>query len=113
MSTKENVIKDIAETAQLRSNLASAMVSGENTARKGDEKRHSTQNRLPSMPERRRSRRSLSDIKVPKKQFSMSAARFMMRSIDVLAVIGIIAVATWNGYVGINNKEVLARFKIC
>lgn len=108
MSTKENVIKDIAETAQLRSALASTMVSGDNIARKGDEKRHSIQNRLPSMPERRRSRRALSDIKVPKKQFSMSAARFMMRSIDVLAVIGIIAIATWNGYVGINNKGILA-----
>lgn len=108
MSTKDNEIKDIADTVELRSNLASAMVSTESVARKGDEKRQSNSPRHPSMPERRRSRRVLSDIKVPRKQTSMSASRFMMRSVDILAVIGVIAIATWNGYVGSNNNGIIA-----
>lgn len=108
MSTKANAVNDIAETARLRSSLSSAMVPTASPARKEDEKRQSNQTRHPSMPERRRSRKSISDINVPKRQVSMSATRFMMRSIDVLAVIGIITLSTWNGYIGINNKTILA-----
>lgn len=108
MSTKANAGNDIAETAWLRSSLSSAMISTASPARKEDEKRQSNQTRHPSMPERRRSRKSISDINVPKRQVSMSATRFMMRSIDVLAVIGIITLAIWNGYIGINNNNIIA-----
>ncbi|MGB6229751.1 MAG: exopolysaccharide biosynthesis polyprenyl glycosylphosphotransferase [Litorimonas sp.] len=60
------------------------------------------------MPDRRRKRASTSDLTIPGRQTNMSAVRFGLQAIDILAVLCIIAVGTWNGYVGANEKTVLA-----
>lgn len=92
-------------------------------ARETDEKRGSAQRRstpLDSFAEkvrpnqkrvtvdRRRKRKTTSEIAVPQKQTSMSALRFALRTSDIFWVTAIIVLSVWNGYVGINDRGVLA-----
>lgn len=92
-------------------------------ARETDEKRGSAQRRstpLDSFAEkvrpnqkrvtvdRRRKRKTTSEIVVPQKQTSMSALRFALRTSDIFWVTAIIVLSVWNGYVGINDRGVLA-----
>lgn len=93
------------------------------TARKADEKRGSTQKRQTSMDtfaeavrpaskgvkkDRRRKRKTTADVTVPQKQTSMSALRFALRASDIFWVTAIIVLGVWNGYVGTNNKDIIA-----
>ena len=90
-------------------------------ARQGDEKRGSSDSRLDEFaakirPEpakapavdRRRKRLTTADITVPRRQMNMSALRFGLRSLDVILVCAVIAVGIWNGYVGVNERGVMA-----
>lgn len=67
-------------------------------------------NSAPTRPEtdRRRKRLSPSQINVPQRQTNLSAVRFGLRTIDILAVCAVIALGIWNGYVGLNERSVLA-----
>ncbi|WP_084168927.1 exopolysaccharide biosynthesis polyprenyl glycosylphosphotransferase [Hellea balneolensis] len=91
--------------------------------RGSDEKRGSAQRRsapLDSFAEkirpsqkrvtvdRRRKRKTTAEVSVPQKQTSMSALRFALRTSDIFWVTAIIVLSVWNGYVGINNRGVLA-----
>ena len=58
--------------------------------------------------DRRRKRKTTADVSVPQKQTSMNALRFALRASDIFWVTAIIALGVWNGYVGINDKPVLA-----
>ena len=62
----------------------------------------------PPSKDRRRKRKTTADIDIPKRQTSMNALRFALQAVDIFAVCGIIALAIWNGYVGINDRGVLA-----
>jgi Undecaprenyl-phosphate glucose phosphotransferase len=108
MSAKKKDAEHFAETARLRADLSTMMNAAQSTDRKGDEKRTGQQDRLPDMPERRRRRQSVTDIQVPEKQTNMSAWRFAMRGVDVFAVIYVITLSIWNGYVGANNNGIVA-----
>jgi len=90
-------------------------------ARQYDEKRGTAENRLDAFakkirPEegkkpkvdRRRKRLSTADIDVPTRQINMSAVRFGVRGLDILLVCAIIALGIWNGYVGVNNRGIMA-----
>ena len=90
-------------------------------ARQGDEKRGTAASRLDKYagkvrPEpakkpkidRRRKRLTTADIAVPRRQINMNALRFGLRSLDVLLVCAIIAIGIWNGYVGVNDRGVMA-----
>ena len=91
---------------ELSSALAFAQL--EYKGREGDEKRKGS-SPLPShMPDRRRRRKSVSDIHVPKKQVNMNVMRFTMRSIDIIAVVTIITLGIWNGYIGENDNGIIA-----
>ena len=62
----------------------------------------------PKRPDRRRKRKTVADVKTPHKQTSMTALRFTLRASDVLCVMAVIMIAVWNGYIGTNNRGVLA-----
>ena len=80
---------------------------GRALARRGDERRAGTA--APSAgPDRRRRRRSVSDLPVPNHQMNMNAVRFGLQAIDVVGVLAVIALGIWNGYVGINDRGTLA-----
>jgi Undecaprenyl-phosphate glucose phosphotransferase len=59
-------------------------------------------------PDRRRKRLQTSDINVPRRQINMNAVRTGLKGLDILLVCAIIAVGIWNGYIGINNRGVMA-----
>lgn len=92
--------------AELSSALAFAQI--EPKGREGDEKRRTSSPLPPNVPDRRRRRKSVSDIHVPEKQVNMSTLRFTMRSLDILAVITIITLGIWNGYIGANDNGIIA-----
>ncbi|RKQ71902.1 Undecaprenyl-phosphate glucose phosphotransferase [Litorimonas taeanensis] len=108
MSAKKKQADTYTDTAQLRAELTSAMSAPRASVRKEDEKRTGQQAPLPSMPDRRRRRKSVTDIKVTEKQSNLSAWRFVMRSLDAFAVIYVITVGIWNGYIGANNNGIIA-----
>jgi len=58
--------------------------------------------------DRRRKRKTTADITVPQKQTSMSALRFTLRASDIFWVTAIIVISVWNGYIGINDKQIIA-----
>lgn len=58
--------------------------------------------------DRRRKRKTTSEIKVPQKQTSMSALRFTLRTSDIFWVTAIIVLTVWNGYIGNNNRGIIA-----
>jgi len=93
------------------------------TARRVDEKRGSAQRRQSSLDsfaekirpaskrirkDRRRKRKTTADVIVPEKQTSMNALRFALRASDIFWVTTIIVLGVWNGYVGMNDKPILA-----
>ena len=97
------------------------------TVRRADEKRGSAQRRETSLdnfaekvrPEskriqkdRRRKRKTTADVVVPQKQTSMNALRFALRASDIFWVTAIIILGVWNGYDGINNKQVIAPIAV-
>lgn len=105
-----------AAAAQRRSSTPSR-------ARSGDEKRgqkdqrdaklealtgNTSQQSWKKKPERRRKRKTVADVKTPQKQTSMTALRFTLRTSDVLCVMAVITIAVWNGYIGINNRGIIA-----
>ena len=113
-------IKDAELAARLHAN-DDAGKSARPAARQGDEKRGSSNSRLDTYagkirPEpankpkvdRRRKRLTTADIDVPRRQINMSALRFGLRSLDVILVCAIIAVGIWNGYMGLNDRGVMA-----
>ncbi len=53
-------------------------------------------------------RKKLESIKVPRQQVNASALMFALRSSDVLWICAIIMLVVWNGYVGANNRGILA-----
>ena len=92
-------------------------------AREGDRKRKTDGRRLEQLetysaairaPEkapkkdRRRKRKTVADIQVPQKQRNMGALRFVLRVSDIFWITAIIAVAVWNAYIGVNNKNIIA-----
>jgi len=89
-----------SSTAELRAALSYTRVQ--------DEKRTNKSARLETMPDRRRRRKTVADVAVPTKQTNISALRFTMRFIDIVAVISIITLIIWNGYIGTNDKGVIA-----
>ncbi len=90
-------------------------------ARQSDEKRGSSASRLDSFaakirPEaktapakdRRRKRLTTADINVPRRQTNLSALRFGLRGLDIVLVCVIIAIGIWNGYIGVNQRGIMA-----
>jgi len=55
-----------------------------------------------------RPRTKLSDIHFPAQTGNMAALRFSLRTIDAIFVTAVILISIWSGYVGINNKAVIA-----
>lgn len=113
-------IKDAALAARLHANDAAAQPSRP-AARQGDEKRGTSDARLDKFaakvrPEakskpivdRRRKRLTTADIDVPRRQINMNALKFGLRSLDVMLVCAIIAVGIWNGYIGVNDRGIMA-----
>ena len=113
-------IKDAALAARLHANDVTEKPE-RSAERQGDEKRGSSDSRLDTYagkirPEpantpkvdRRRKRLTTADIQVPRRQINMSALRFGLRSLDVILVCAIIAIGIWNGYVGVNERGVMA-----
>jgi len=93
------------------------------TVRGSDEKRGSAQRRSKPLDkfadkvrpkqkrvtvDRRRKRKTTSEIEVPQKQTSMSALRFALRTSDIFWVTAIIVLTVWNGYIGNNNRGIIA-----
>ena len=76
-------------------------------ARRGDERRGTAKAPAPAV-DRRRRRKTVADLPVPAHQMNMNAVRFGLQMIDVVGVLAIIALGIWNGYVGINNRGVIA-----
>ena len=89
--------------------------------RHGDEKRGSTSDRLDNFAknvrpddgnkpkiDRRRERLTTADIAVPRKQLNLNAVRFGLRGLDILMVCAVIALGIWNGYIGTNNRGIVA-----
>lgn len=62
----------------------------------------------PITPVRPVTRRSVSEITVPKRQINGSALRFALRASDIVWVTALIMLTIWNGYIGTNNKGVVA-----
>jgi len=113
-------LKDAELSARLQAKDVVAKTVSQ-SARQGDEKRGSSGSRLDKFAEkirpesskkpivdRRRKRLTTADINVPRRQFNMNALRFGLRSLDVLLVCAIIALGIWNGYVGVNDRGVMA-----
>lgn len=109
-----------ALAAHLRANDAPAEPPRP-AARQSDEKRGSSASRLDSFaakirPEakkaptkdRRRKRLTTADIDVPRRQTNLSALRFGLRGLDIVLVCAIIAIGIWNGYIGVNQRGVMA-----
>ena len=113
-------IKDAELAARLHSNdVAEKPIR--HVERQGDEKRGSSNARLDKFaskvrPEptsstpvdRRRKRLTTADVNVPHRQINMSALRFGLRSLDIILVCAIIAIGIWNGYIGINERGIMA-----
>ncbi len=89
--------------------------------RQGDEKRGSSDTRLEkfaakirpaevknAQKDRRRKRLTTAEVHVPRRQINMSALRFGLRGLDIVLVCAIIALGIWNGYVGANERGVMA-----
>ena len=76
-------------------------------ARTGDEKRSGTPGGTPAV-DRRRRRVSVAELPVPAHQMNMNAVRFGLQLIDVIGVLAIIALGIWNGYIGMNDRGVIA-----
>lgn len=53
-------------------------------------------------------RMALSDIRVPHKHVNPNALKFALRASDVIWVTALIMLSVWNGYVGANNRAILA-----
>ncbi len=113
-------IKDAELAARLHANDVAAKPA-RSDARQGDEKRGSSASRLDKFagkvrPEpksspavdRRQKRLTTAQINVPLRQINMSAVRFGLRSLDVILVCAIIAIGIWNGYVGVNDRGIMA-----
>ncbi len=113
-------IKDAELAARLHANDG-PIPSVRQGERQSDEKRGSSGSRLDAyagkvrpepaaapVKDRRRKRMTTADIKVPQRQINMSALRFGLRSLDVILVCAIIAIGIWNGYVGVNDRGVMA-----
>ena len=96
---------------------------GETVSRGNDQKRKSDIRRTEQLdtfseairpepkkhqPDRRRKRKTVADINVPQKQTNMNALRFALRVSDVFWITAVIALAVWNGYIGVNEKNILA-----
>ena len=89
--------------------------------RQGDEKLGSSDTRLEkfaakirpaevknAQKDRRRKRLTTAEVHVPRRQINMSALRFGLRGLDIVLVCAIIALGIWNGYVGANERGVMA-----
>jgi Undecaprenyl-phosphate glucose phosphotransferase len=85
----------------------SAIPTPRGPARQGDERRVTTPANAPKV-ERRRRRKTVGDLTVPAHQMNMNAVRFGLQVIDVIAVLAVIAIGIWNGYIGVNNRGTLA-----
>lgn len=55
-----------------------------------------------------RPRVKVNEIKFPAQTGNMAAVRFSLRTIDAIFVTAVILVSIWSGYVGVNNKAVIA-----
>ncbi len=93
-------MSNTASMAELRASLSLSRQADKGQSQKGSG--------FPPMPSKDAERVSLTTIRVPEKQISMGALRFFMRSIDILAVVSILTLAIWNGYVGANDNSVMA-----
>ncbi|NNE58544.1 MAG: exopolysaccharide biosynthesis polyprenyl glycosylphosphotransferase [Hellea sp.] len=62
----------------------------------------------PIVPGQPVTRKSIADIKAPKRQVNASALRFVLRVSDIFWVSILILLSIWNGYIGINNKAIAA-----
>ena len=113
-------IQDEELAARLHANDVAAKPA-RSDARQGDEKRGSSDSRLdkfaekirpekadPPALDRRQKRLTTAAIDVPRRQINMSALRFGFRGLDIILVCAIIALGIWNGYVGINDRGVMA-----
>ena len=59
-------------------------------------------------PERRRSRRTVEDIRRPRRQIDMGTVRIALRTLDASLVSVLIMVGVWSNYVGMNDNPVIA-----
>ncbi|CAM3656436.1 exopolysaccharide biosynthesis polyprenyl glycosylphosphotransferase [Litorimonas haliclonae] len=106
--TKKTSVRARADLSSAELSSALAFAQLESKGREGDEKRRGSTPLPPNMPDRRRRRKSVADIHVPRKQVNMNVMRFTMRSIDIIAVVTIITLGIWNGYVGANDNGIIA-----
>ena len=111
----------VKKSAELRS---AAAKTTSHPARQSDEKRGTKSQReasfdsfadkiRPPAPQRkaidrRRKRKTVADVQIPHKQNNMNALRFTLRVSDVFWIMVIITIAVWNGYIGENNRGVVA-----
>lgn len=58
--------------------------------------------------DRRRTRPDIDTLPVPSAQLNMNAVRFGLQSLDMIAVLAIIAFGIWQGYVGNNQQVIIA-----
>ena len=113
-------IKNAELTARLHANDVASKTE-RHASRQGDEKRGTSDDRLdkyagkvrpegsqPAVTDRRRKRLTTDEINFPRRQFNMSALRFGLRGLDIILVCAIIALGIWNGYVGINDRGIMA-----
>jgi Undecaprenyl-phosphate glucose phosphotransferase len=113
-------LKDADIAARLHANDVAAKPA-RSDARQGDEKRGSSDSRLDkyagkirpdqaNVPavDRRQKRLTTAEIDVPRRQINMNALRFGLRSLDIILVCAIIAIGIWNGYVGVNDRGIMA-----
>lgn len=87
-----------------------ADTTAQTRARREDERRVARPGPDGAAPavDRRRKRRTIDDLVVPTRQTNMNAVRFGMQAVDIAAVLGVIALGIWQGYVGVNEKTILA-----
>ncbi|MEM9600525.1 MAG: exopolysaccharide biosynthesis polyprenyl glycosylphosphotransferase [Pseudomonadota bacterium] len=62
--------------------------------------------------DRRRKRKNIDDLEVPTHQRNLSALRFGMKSLDIVALTTVIALGIWQHYVGNNGQTILAPLVI-
>jgi Undecaprenyl-phosphate glucose phosphotransferase len=62
----------------------------------------------PDGVDRRRQRKKLADVFVPRRQHNLPAIRLSLRTFDAVVVSILILVGVWSSYIGINNNPVLA-----
>ena len=88
------------QTRKLKTNNA------DQTGQKNAE--HITPQLIKNSEKAQKSRKTVDDVHVPVRQTNMSALRVGLKALDAIAAISVIMFAVWNGYIGVNDRAVIA-----